>query len=420
MSGGAAAFDDEVTGVTARTAAAAGATAVALGSTVALGPLAEPLAGRVGAPAPLVLPVALGLALVAGVLTGPLAQRHGHRPLLLTAAPLLVTGLLGLGCNGGWMALPAAAAVGIGAGCVLVPMLVAVGSAGPRAPLALAITSAGGAVGSAVLPPLAVLLVERIGLLGCLTALAAGSAGVLLGSAATPVPPGSASRAAPSCAGSTVIGTAPRHGVARLGRAAAARGRLGARRDGAAPGDRTAGFGRLYVGSAASSCAVFLPIGQLAPYAAEHRLGLPFATAMISTMSLVGLLGRVSAGLLAARVGAETGLQAGALGLVAGLGMWWAVDPHPALVFAFAVVFGLAHGGYVALLPAVVAARYPADGLGARLGVLYTAAALGGVLGPLTAATVTAELGTTGPAIALGALAAAAGWLLLRRPAHRR
>jgi len=74
-----------------------------------------------------------------------------------------------------------------------VPVLVAVGSAGRRAPLALAITSAGGAVGSAVLPPLAVLLAERIGLLGCLTALAAGSAGVLLGSAATPVPPGSAS-----------------------------------------------------------------------------------------------------------------------------------------------------------------------------------------------------------------------------------
>jgi MFS family permease len=399
--------------VVARTAAAAGASAVALGSTVALGPLAEPLAARAGSAAPLALPVALGLALVAGVLTGPLAQRHGHRPLLLAATPLLVTGLLGLGYSAGWIALLAAAAVGLGAGCVLVPMLVAIGTVGgPRAPLALAITSAGGAVGSAVLPPSAVLVVERIGLLGGLTALAAGSAVVLLGSAATRVPPRSVSGAGPSGPRPMVIDqirTARQDGLGP----AAARGRFGAWRDRAGRGGRAAGFGRLYLGSVASSCAVFLPLGHLAPYAAEHGLGLPFAAAMISTMSLVGLLGRVLAGLLAARIGAEAGLQGGALGLVAGLGLWWAAGPHPELVTAFAVVFGLAHGCYVALLPAVVSARYRADGLGARLGVLYTAAALGGLLGPFAAAAVTAGLGTTGPAIALGALAGVAGWLLL-------
>ena len=399
---------DEVSGVATRTAAAAAATSMALGSTVALGPLAEPLAGRTGAVAPLVLPVALGLALVAGVVTGPLAQRHGHRPLLLVAAPLLATGLLGLWWSGGPLALLAAAAVGGRAGCVLVPMLVAVGSAGgPRAPLALAMTSAGGAVGSAVLPPLAVLLVERFGLLGGLTVLAAGAAAVLLGSAATPIPVGPGVRSVP--ASTPLVRAAPTVRAVGSPRTVEL-----VRRDPNGHSGRSAGFGRLYAGSVASSCAVFLPLGHLAPYAAEHRLGLPFAAAMISTMSVVGLLGRVLAGLLAARVGVETGLQAGALGLVAGLGLWWAAGQRSELVLAFAVVFGLAHGGYVALLPVVVAARYPDGLLGARLGLLYTAAALGGLLGPLAAAAVTAGLGTTEPAIALGALAGLLGWRLLR------
>ena len=125
-------------------------------------------------------------------------------------------------------------------------------------------------------------------------------------------------------------------------------------------------------------------------------------------------------GLLGDRAGVEVGLQVSALGLAGGLVLWWSAGSNPVLVTLFAVVFGLAHGGYVALFPAVAAARYGASGLGRRLGLLYTSAALGGFLGPLFALAPAVGGGSLVGDRAPGVLGAAFGWLALRPAARRR
>lgn len=54
------------------------------------------------------------------------------------------------------------------------------------------------------------------------------------------------------------------------------------------------------------------------------------------------------------------------------------------LLILFAVVLGVAYDGFIALSPAVVAMRFGVVGMGGVLGALYTAAGVGGLVGPPT------------------------------------
>ena len=69
------------------------------------------------------------------------------------------------------------------------------------------------------------------------------------------------------------------------------------------------------------------------------------------------------------------------------------------MLLAFAIVLGVGYGGYVALAPAVVAARFGVERLGSLLGVLYTSAAIGSAVGPPAAGAVI-DVGGYEPAIA--------------------
>ena len=52
------------------------------------------------------------------------------------------------------------------------------------------------------------------------------------------------------------------------------------------------------------------------------------------------------------------------------------------MLVLFTIVMGVAYGGFIALAPAVAAGLFGTVGLGAILGALYTAAAVGGLVGP--------------------------------------
>ena len=52
------------------------------------------------------------------------------------------------------------------------------------------------------------------------------------------------------------------------------------------------------------------------------------------------------------------------------------------MLAVFAAVMGIGYGGFVALSPAVAALLFGTTGLGAILGALYTAAGIGGLIGP--------------------------------------
>jgi MFS family permease len=82
--------------------------------------------------------------------------------------------------------------------------------------------------------------------------------------------------------------------------------------------------------------------------------------------------------------------------------LWSVAGGSYAVMLAFAAVLGIGYGGFVALAPAVVAARFGIANLGAVLGALYTGPGLGSAIGPPLAGAIVDAAGY-GPAIA-GAL----------------
>ena len=79
--------------------------------------------------------------------------------------------------------------------------------------------------------------------------------------------------------------------------------------------------------------------------------------------------------------------------------LWAVAGGSYAVMLAFAAVLGVGYGGFVALAPAVVAARFGVANLGALLGVLYTGPGIGSAVGPPLAGAVVDAAGY-GPAIA--------------------
>ena len=62
--------------------------------------------------------------------------------------------------------------------------------------------------------------------------------------------------------------------------------------------------------------------------------------------------------------------------------IWLTADTNYAALVVFALVLGVAYGGFISLSPAIVADRFGTVGMGGVLGALYTAAGVGGLVGP--------------------------------------
>jgi MFS family permease len=74
--------------------------------------------------------------------------------------------------------------------------------------------------------------------------------------------------------------------------------------------------------------------------------------------------------------------------------MWLAAGGRYPLLVAFALVLGVAYGGFVALGPEVVARLFGVSGLGAMLGLVYFGSGVGGLIGPVTAGALADATGT--------------------------
>jgi MFS family permease len=90
-----------------------------------------------------------------------------------------------------------------------------------------------------------------------------------------------------------------------------------------------------------------------------------------------------------------------------------------AMLVVFAIVMGVGYGGFIALAPAVIASLYGTRDLGAILGALYTAAAIGGLIGPPLAGEVIDRVSYAAAiVVAMVLTAAATAVLLTLSPTH--
>ena len=346
------------------------------------GPMADEFgSGRSATSA--VFSITAGLYFFLGVASGPAVDRYGPRPVLLTGAVAMGVGLaLTSIVDRLWLGyLTYGFGVGIGVACGYVPMLAVVGGwFVRRRSMALGIAVAGIGLGTLAVAPLAAALIETLGWRETYRVFAVASAVALS-----------------ACA---LVAKRPPAGVPTDG--------------GDTSPIRTPAFAAMYVSGLFISLALFLVFIFLVPFAEENGAGKVAAAALVGVVGAASIGGRLGLGLLADRLGSIRMYRACFFVIAASYVIWFATTSYPVL-FVFAVVFGVAYGGFIALSPSVMAELFGTAGMGRVVGVLYTSAGFGALVGPPIAGLIIDRTGTYRWAIAVAMALAFVGWAVLLR-----
>jgi OFA family oxalate/formate antiporter-like MFS transporter len=305
-----------------------------------------------------------------GAVSGPLADKWGARR--LAVAGMIVTGLgLALASLARTLVEVYAAyglGVGIGIGLSYVPVLgVMQRWFIRRRGFASGIGVAGIGVGTLVMPPLASLSITAFGwretylILGVFAAVFGGGLAFLieddprsrgLGPDGDPIP----------------MGSQPvTHAEASMVEA------IKSRR-----------FAGLFVSSLLGSFGLFVPFVHLVPYARDHGVPQSAAVLLLGAIGVGSTAGRFFLGGLADRLGRSLSVSLMIAGMALTFVVWFFSSSFWPLA-AFALMYGLFYGGWVALVPAVVADYFGSTNLGGMLGLISLGIAFGTLIGPSAA-----------------------------------
>jgi MFS family permease len=305
-----------------------------------------------------------------GGVSGPLADRWGARLLAVTGMMLTGLGLIAAAIAASLAEVYVAygVGVGLGVGCSYVPAVAAVQRwFVRRRGFASGLAVSGIGVGTLVMPSLAAFLIASLGwrltyvVLGSLTIVLGGGMAFMIESDPrdrglhpdSDVSPSSAQPVKP--AGDSVWDAV-----------------------------RSPRFVGLYAACLTCSFGLFAPFVHLVPYAQDHGIPPSSAGLLVSLIGVGSTAGRFFLGGLADRMGRQRALLAMFIGMAVALGMW-AVSSHLWSLATFALAYGIIYGGWVALLPALVADYFGGRNISGIIGILYTSVAFGTLVGPSAA-----------------------------------
>src|SRR5690606_31704251 len=137
---------------------------------------------------------------------------------------------------------------------------------------------------------------------------------------------------------------------------------------------RSRRFAGLYAACLLCSFGIFVPFVHLVPYATDRGVAPATAALLVGGIGLGSTAGRLLLGDLADRMGRRSSLVALMAGLAASQALW-AISDGFAMLAAFALVYGVFYGGFVALLPALVMDYFGGRNVSGILGILYTSVA---------------------------------------------
>lgn len=348
-------------------------TFVGFGSAYTFSAFVEPLQRDFGASrgsVSLVFSLAGFLYFRLGIVSGPLADRFGSRRLAVLGMILTGLGLAAASAARSLWEVYAAygLGVGLGVGCAYVPVVGAVQRwFVRRRGFASGLAVSGIGVGTLVMPPLATFLIESLGwrdaylMLGVVAALVGGGMALL------------------------VENDPRRRGLGPDGDPAPADGPP-VRTDGASMREavRSPHFLRLYVACLICSFGVFVPFVHLVPYAGDHGVAPASAVLLLGVIGVGSTAGRFFLGGLGDRMGRQLSLLLLFIGMAFALAIWLLATELWSLA-AFAFVYGVFYGGWVAILPAVVMDYFGGRSVGGIIGMLYTSVAFGTLIGPSAA-----------------------------------
>ncbi|KAF2652364.1 MFS general substrate transporter [Lophiostoma macrostomum CBS 122681] len=146
---------------------------------------------------------------------------------------------------------------------------------------------------------------------------------------------------------------------------------------------------------------LFAPLNYLPEFAADHGINYKLAQYTISVANAGSMLGRIIPGYVADRLGHFNMLVAGSLlSALLVLVFWIPLEYHSSLggIYAFALLYGFASGGFVSLGPTCVVTlnKGMVEQLGAQLGGFCLAVALGSLSGLPIASSIGGWLGLMG------------------------
>jgi MFS family permease len=305
-----------------------------------------------------------------GIVSGPLADRFGSRPLALSGMILIGIGLALASTARSLTEVYAAygLGVGIGVGCAYVPAIGAVQRwFVRRRGFASGLAVSGIGVGTLVMPPLASQLIQA---LGWRTAyLTLGAIAVVIGAGFSLLIENDPGGRNLGPDGDPPSPATPRD-----------------QREGTSISDaiRSSRFIGLYAACLICSFGVFVPFVHLVPYARDHGVAPSYAVLLLGVIGVGSTAGRFFLGGLADRTGRQLSLLLMFVGMALALALWVLSSGFWSLA-AFAFIFGIFYGGWVAVLPAVVMDYFGGRNVSGLIGILYTSVAFGTLIGPSAA-----------------------------------
>ena len=305
-----------------------------------------------------------------GIVSGPLADRWGARRLAVVGMALTGMGLAlaSAARNLTEVYLAYGLGVGLGVGCSYVPALGAVQRwFARRRGFASGLAVSGIGVGTLVMPPLASLLIAALGWREAYLGIGAGAAVLGAGMALL-------IESDPHDRGLGPDGDPPPSGAQSSQPAGAS----------VPEAIRSRRFVGLYAACLICSFGLFVPFVHLVPYALDHAVQPSLAVLLLAGIGVGSTVGRFFLGGLADRMGRRHALVMMFAGMAIAF-VVWAFSTELWQLAAFAPIYGVFYGGFVALLPALVTDYFGARHVGGIIGILYTSVAFGTLIGPSAA-----------------------------------
>lgn len=322
-----------------------------------------------------------------GAPAGMLADRVGARSVLLLGALAMGAGLLLTATAQNALALYVGhgVLVGVAMSSAFIPLTAAVSASFVRhRSVAVGVAVSGIGLGTLVMAPLLASMIAALGWRDAYLVLAVTSTAVLLGCAALVASPRQHA-----------------HHPAPMSESI-----------------RSADYRLMYASQVLLSVAIFTPFAHLPAYAEQSGVGPVTAAGLVGIVGAASVVGRLALGPVADRVGLFRTYRLCFAAIGVSFALWfWPGGAYPALV-VHAVVFGVGYGGFVALVPGLVAHRFGIGRLGGLLGILYTSHVFGAVLSPLATGLLIERYGYV-PAGLAGLLCGLAAVVVLGRLSRR-
>lgn len=291
---------------------------------------------------------------MSGSLTGHLSDRFGPRIVVGTGAVVMGASLMLTASIGQlWVGyLTYGVGVGTGAACAYIPTLAIVGGWFDRhRNSALGIAATGTGCGTLIVPPVAATLIQAYGWRVTYLAFGVGCSVLLAICALLAAPPPVARARATRSVGRIVFSFE---------------------------------FMMLYASWLCATTALLVPLVFLPAFARGQGAGPVAASALLSLLGGMGILGRVGIGTLTRRIGTLRLFKISVLMMGASYVLWLLATNYSVLL-AFSVVLGLGYGVRIALMPVVLIEFFGLGSLGAILGIFFTASGISALCGPFLA-----------------------------------